>query len=209
MIITIDGPSGAGKGTLGKKLSSHLGFSYLDTGLMFRALAYKATITHTPMNEEALAHLALTLTLEDWDQNALRTDDMAHVASQLATYGPVRLAIKQRIQDFVATNKSPGVILDGRDMGTVVCPQASKKLFITASAKIRAQRRFTELQLNGFTGTLAKVLSDIERRDKRDQSRELAPLKPAHDAMVIDTSHLSRTDVFNLALNYIQGPDFS
>lgn len=206
MIIAIDGPSGAGKGTLARELARCLELAYLDTGLLFRALALKARTLRVPPEDVAqLADMAAALEPKDWQQEGLRTTDIANTASILALYPQVRTALKKMIRAFANLHEKEGkgVVLDGRDIGTVVCPDACVKFFITAIPQERARRRFLELQSNGFTGTLSEVLSDIERRDKRDQSRALAPLKPAEDAIIIDTTSLDRADVLNIALNYI------
>jgi len=206
-IITVDGPSGVGKGTLCQRLCELTGFHFLDSGAIYRSLAY-ALISERiqPDQTPRVIDLARTLAVEfkankvfylDQDISfAIRNEQVAAIASKIAAIPEVRSALLQRQQDFV---QSPGLVADGRDMGTIVFPQASLKLFLTASAKIRAERRVNQLKNQGVTANIDQIISDIEARDERDRNRSVAPLVPANDAYVIDTSQLKVEQVVEKA----------
>ncbi len=206
IVIAIDGPSGTGKGSLSQELVKRYGFSFLDTGLLFRALAFKARADDIAYDDEkALVDLAQRLEPVDFsNREFLRREEVGNGASQIAVIPGVRAALLTYMQQFAETGKSgKGVILDGRDIGTVVCPDADLKFFITASVETRARRRFKELQLLGRDVIFETVLQQIQDRDYRDTHRDVARLKPADDAKIIDTSDLSREDVVNVVANEI------
>lgn len=181
--VAIDGPAAAGKGTVSKAVAVHFGFAHLDTGLLYRAVGAKVL-----GGMDAVA-AARALMPDDLDDASLRTSDVAQAASKAAVIAEVRAALLDFQRSFAA--RSGGAVLDGRDIGTVICPDAQVKLFVTASADIRAQRRFAELSAKGSTQSLEDVLADVKARDARDTERAEAPLRPAKDAVVIDTSALS------------------
>ncbi len=180
--IAIDGPAAAGKGTISQAVARHFGFSHLDTGLLYRAVGLKV------LNGMDAITAAQTLQAEDLDGNALRTPDVAKAASKVAVIPEVRAALVDFQRAFA--QRSGGAVLDGRDIGTVICPEAEAKLFVTASAEVRAKRRFDELQGNGLATDFETVLQDVRERDARDMNRSDAPLRPAQDAVTLDTSEL-------------------
>jgi cytidylate kinase len=184
--IAVDGPAGAGKGTIARRLAEAFGLTYLDTGLLYRAVAATALKEKVPLdNEASLVALAATIALESADP-LWRSPAVAQAASKVAALPGVRAALLQRQREVAST--PPGAVLDGRDIGTVVCPAAPVKIFLTASAPIRAQRRLKELQSVDPSATYANVLRDVEERDARDAGRSVAPLTPAIDAVIVDTS---------------------
>ena len=211
-LITIDGPSGSGKGTVCHILAKKLGWHLLDSGALYRILAYAALQQKVALNDaQALADLALTLdvsfvsngsgvdTLLN-DENVgdkLRTEVVAQAASEVASIELVRSALLARQKAFL---QQPGLIADGRDMGTVVFPEAKVKIFLDASAEERAQRRFNQLQDKGFNVSIAQILSEIKERDYRDRNRAVAPLRPADDALVIDSTTLTIDQVVDKVL---------
>nr|WP_314116947.1 (d)CMP kinase [uncultured Aggregatibacter sp.] len=215
-IITVDGPSGAGKGTLCYALAEKLGFALLDSGAIYRVTALAALKRHTDLtNETELAELARHLDIQFVPKNGevnvllggmnvshlIRTQEVADAASKVAVFPQVRAALLQLQQDFA---KNDGLIADGRDMGTVVFPDAQVKLFLDASAEERAKRRYNQLQNKGISGNFAQILAEIKERDLRDRNRAVAPLKPADDAFLLDSTTLSIDEVIDQALNYIQ-----
>ncbi|NBT30847.1 MAG: (d)CMP kinase [Rhodobacteraceae bacterium] len=181
--VAIDGPAAAGKGTISKAVAAHFGFAHLDTGLLYRAVGAK-TLTGT---DPILA--AQTLTAEDLSADNLRTATVADAASKVATIPEVRAALVDFQRAFA--RRDGGAVLDGRDIGTVICPEAEVKLYVTASPETRAERRFKELLASGAEMTLEQVLADVIARDARDAGRAAAPLKPAHDAILLDTSTMT------------------
>ncbi len=178
--VAIDGPAAAGKGTVGRAVAAHFGFAHLDTGLLYRAVGAKVLEGMTA--EEA----ALTLQADDLENDQLRTNAVAEAASRAAAIPAVRAALVDFQRSFAM--RAGGAVLDGRDIGTVICPDAPVKLFITATPEVRAQRRFAELSAKGTEVTLEGVLADVQARDARDSTRAEAPLKPAEDAELMDTS---------------------
>lgn len=194
--IAIDGPAAAGKGTISKAVAAHFGFAHLDTGLLYRAVGAKVLVGATP---EAAAQ---ALTAEDLQDPALRTPDVAQAASRVAALPDVRVALLDFQRAFAA--RAGGAVLDGRDIGTVICPDAPAKLFVTARAQVRAQRRFAELTGRGLEVTFDGVLADVEARDARDMGRADAPLIAAEDAIVIDTSDLSIEEAIASAVRAIE-----
>ena len=180
--VAIDGPAAAGKGTISKAVAAHFGFAHLDTGLLYRAVGAKVLSGGDPV---AAAKNLMPADL----QGDLRSSDIAQAASRVAVLPDVRAALVQFQHDFAV--RDGGAVLDGRDIGTVICPTADVKLFVTASAEVRAERRFLELSSKGHSDTRDQVLADVLARDKRDSERAEAPLKPADDAVIIDTSEMS------------------
>ena len=195
-IVAIDGPAAAGKGTVSKAVAAHFGFAHLDTGLLYRAVGAKVLAGSEP--HEA----ALTLLPEDLEHDSLRTPDVAQAASKVAVIAEVRAALLDFQRSFAA--RAGGAVLDGRDIGTVICPDSDVKLFVTASAEVRAQRRFAELSGRGIDDSYETVLADVVARDARDMERVEAPLKPADDATVIDTSRLSIEQAVAAAVAAVQ-----
>lgn len=201
-VIAVDGPAASGKGTLARALAKHFGFHYLDTGALYRAVAWTLLEAGLdPENEQNTIKAAENLNMDAIKDAALRTDAVSEAASIVAAIPGVRAAIFDFQHDFA--RKMPGAILDGRDIGTVVCPGAQVKLYVSASAKIRANRRFLELQAKGESVTEAGVLADVKERDARDSGRAHSPLKPATDAHLLDTSDLSIEAAFRAALDVI------
>jgi CMP/dCMP kinase len=190
MIIAVDGPSAAGKGTIAKAIAQALGYHFLDTGSLYRATAFQLLQAGAPLDNEALAaQCAAALDISAVRDEDLRSEVVAAAASRISAYPSLRQNLLEYQRRFAA--QSPGAVLDGRDIGTVICPAAEVKLFITASAEVRAKRRFEELSARGEKISFAAILADVEARDFRDANRTVSPLKPAADAEVIDTSELS------------------
>jgi cytidylate kinase len=194
--VAIDGPAAAGKGTVSKAVAAHFGFAHLDTGLLYRAVGAKVLAGKDPIEA------ALTLMPDDLEDDSLRTPAVAQSASKVAVIAQVRAALLDFQRSFAA--RSGGAVLDGRDIGTVICPEAHVKLFVTASAAVRAQRRYAELSAKGNTDSYDQVLEDVKARDARDMERVEAPLKPANDATVIDTSALSIDEAVAAAITAVE-----
>lgn len=207
IIVAIDGPSGAGKGILSQQLCEKYGFAFLDTGLLFRATALKASLKGIAVDEEAkLAQLAKTLEPQDFeDMKELRSEKTGQMASRIAVLPKLRAALISFMRDFAANEgtQGAGAVIDGRDIGTIVCPNADVKFFVTASAEIRATRRLNELQERGIPVIFEEVLQEMLLRDRRDRERKDAPLVAASDAVVIDTTDMSIADVVDLASRQI------
>ena len=206
MIIAIDGPAAAGKGTLARRVAEHFNLAYLDTGLLYRAVGKKILdFGNDPEDAAAAETVARALNAQDLNADGLRVDSVAQAASKVSAVPGVRAALLDFQRDFAKTppEGSNGAVLDGRDIGTIVCQEATAKLFITASTEVRANRRFKELHQADSGAIYARVLEDMKERDERDSSRSFAPLVPANDANVIDTSHLSANQVFDQALVFI------
>lgn len=206
--IAIDGPAASGKGTIARKLAAELGFAYLDTGALYRAVAHEVRTNGQALNDVGAAtaaaqRLDLGKLSDQAYSAALRQAGAGEAASIVAAMPEVRAAILHAQRDF-ALNQTQGCILDGRDIGTVVCPQAPHKLFITARAEIRAERRWKELVQIQPSLTREAVLADIEARDARDQNRSTAPLRQADDALLLDTSDLSIEEAVSAALLLLQ-----
>jgi cytidylate kinase len=193
--IAIDGPAAAGKGTISKAIAARSGFAHLDTGLLYRAVGARVLAGDDPIDA------AKTLLPQDLNRDDLRTAQVAQAASKVAVIAEVRAALVDFQRAFA--RRAGGAVLDGRDIGTVICPNAEVKLYVTASAEVRAKRRFLELTGKGEITSLDTVLADVKARDDRDMNRAEAPLKPADDAVVIDTSDLSIQDAVQMALQVI------
>lgn len=208
VIIAIDGPAAAGKGTLSKRVAQAYGFAHLDTGALYRAVGVAVLRAGgDPADAEAAARAARALQPEDGILNdpALRSDEAAQAASKVAAVPEVRAALLDFQRAFAATppGSAPGSVLDGRDVGTVVCPNADAKLFVTASVEVRAERRLKELRERGIPAIPSDVLEDMKARDARDSQRTVAPLRPAADAFVLDTSALDADQAFAAATAFI------
>ena len=181
--VAIDGPAAAGKGTISKAVAAYFGFAHLDTGLLYRAVGAKVLAGADPVSA------ANALDPVDLEDDALRTPAVAQSASEVAVIADVRAALVAFQKEFA--RREGGAVLDGRDIGTVICPDAEAKLFVTASAERRAERRFAELRGKGMDVSLETVIADVKARDARDSSRATAPLVAAEDAVLLDTSDLS------------------
>lgn len=205
-VVAIDGPAAAGKGTLARRIAGHFGFAYLDTGLLYRAVGYKAVASGADVEDEAAATaIAQSLQAGDLESEALRSDVAAVAASRVAALPAVRQALLDFQRRFAVQppGGAPGAVLDGRDIGSVVCPGADIKLFVTASLDERARRRVKELRQRGIEAKEERVLEDMRERDARDASRSIAPLEPVDEATIIDSSGLDTDAVFRLALSAI------
>ncbi|MBK5960084.1 cytidylate kinase [Rhodoplanes elegans] len=189
MIIAIDGPAASGKGTLGKRLARHYGLRHLDTGLLYRAVAHAVLAAgHAPDDRATAAAAAQALDPTGFDETVLKSQAVGEASSIVSAIPEVRAALFNFQQEFAAT--PPGAVLDGRDIGTVICPHADVKIFVTASPEARARRRWLEFSARGQAIAEAEVLADIRRRDERDSGRAVAPLVAAADAHVLDTTEL-------------------
>jgi len=203
MIIAIDGPAASGKGTLGKRLAAHYGLRHLDTGLIYRAVT-KALLDagHSPANRARAVAAAEAIDPSRLDEPALKSQAVGEAASLVSAVPEVRKAVLAFQRDFGRT--PPGAVLDGRDIGTVVFPDADVKIFVTATADVRARRRAVELREAGNRVDEAEVLADIQRRDERDTTRAVAPLKPAREAHLLDTTHLDIDAAFRAAIDIVE-----
>lgn len=202
MIIAVDGPAAAGKGTLARALAAHYGFHFLDTGSLYRMVAL-AVLTNgaDPHDFVAATGAAENLDPKSFDADCLRDEKVGQAASIVAAIPEVRAALLDLQRAFAA--REPGAVLDGRDIGTVVCPAAEAKIFVTASPEERARRRAIELAERGEIVADAAVLADIHERDARDRSRSFAPLVPAADAFILDTSTLDIDAAVAAAIRYV------
>jgi len=197
-IIAIDGPAAAGKGTLSRKIAEVYGFHHLDTGLTYRATAKALLDAGKPLNDEGIAEAtALHLDLAGLDRSVLSRHEVGEAASKVAVMPAVRRALVTAQRAF--SLREPGTVLDGRDIGTVVCPQAPVKLYVTASPEIRARRRYDEIVAGGGTADYEAIFADVKKRDERDMGRSDSPLKPAEDAHLLDTSEMSIEAAFQAA----------
>jgi len=189
-VIAVDGPAASGKGTIARALAAHLGLPHMDTGLLYRAVALNLWRWGGDPASEFEALRAADMLNVDPADDEIRSEPVSRIASSISAYPSVRAALMKRQQDFAG--QLDGAVLDGRDIGTVIAPEAEVKLFVTASAEVRAQRRVRELLERGMPAHYEDVLADIRARDARDASRPIAPLKPAADAIILDTSDLDR-----------------
>ena len=206
IVIAVDGPAASGKGTLARKLAARYGFAYLDTGSLYRAVGHAVTSAgKDPADDVAALAAAQSLDLSKIDESAIRTAEAGAAASIVAANPAVRAAILDLQRNFAHNPPGglSGAVLDGRDIGTVVCPDAQAKLFVTARPEIRARRRWLELNNSGSSLTEAQVLEDIRERDRRDAERAASPMKPADDAHLLDTSDLSIEAAFGAAVAII------
>jgi len=203
MIIAIDGPAASGKGTLGKRLAAHYGLRHLDTGLIYRAVA-KAVMDagQNPNDVAAATAAAKILDPSRFDETVLKTHSIGETASIVSAIPEVRAALLLFQRAFAA--QPPGAVLDGRDIGTVICPKADVKIFVTATPEVRARRRTAEYRFQGRHIDEAEVLADIIQRDKRDQNRAAAPLKQAPDAHLLDTTHLDIDAAIRAAIDIVE-----
>lgn len=216
MVVAIDGPAGSGKSTVSKILARKLGFMYLDTGAIYRALAYVALKKKIPLDDgKLLAELAKTMQIEfKQDEQGqrvivngedvsekIRTEEVGMAASKVSMHPEVREALLGIQRDF---GEKGNLVAEGRDMGTVVFPNAEVKVFLTASPEVRAQRRYLELKEKGINTTLEEVLKSVIERDRQDSTRSVAPLKPASDAVIIDTSNMSIEEVVNSIMRLVE-----
>ena len=200
--IAIDGPAAAGKGTLSRRIAEDYGFHHLDTGLTYRATAKALLDRGLPLDDEAIAaDVAKKLDLGGLNRAVLSAHAIGEAASKIAVMPAVRRALVEAQRAFAA--RQPGTVLDGRDIGTVVCPDAPVKLYVTASAEVRAKRRHDEILAGGGVADYGTILEDIRRRDERDMGRADSPLKPADDAHLLDTSEMSIEAAFSAAKSII------
>ena len=198
LTIAIDGPAAAGKGTLAKRVAAHYGLPYLDTGLLYRAVGKLADDRGVDLDDaEATGAIAAELDTSHLDDGSLRGREAGELASRVAVHGAVRAALTEFQRSFAA--RAEGAVLDGRDIGTVICPQARVKIFVTASAEVRARRRTDELAAKGRDVDYERILAEVRERDARDAGRAIAPLRPAPDAHLLDTSELGIEAAFQAA----------
>lgn len=209
-VITIDGPTASGKGTVAHRVADHLGFHYLDSGALYRLTALSVLRHHTALNDEhAIAKLAEKLPCRfEGDQiflahdnvtSQIRAEEVGNTASRIATLPTVRHALSGLQLGF---RKPPGLVADGRDMGTVIFPHATLKIFLTASVEARAYRRYKQLIEKGFSASMADLLKDLKERDERDANRAIAPLKPAEDAYLLETSDMTAEQAVEQVLRW-------
>ena len=201
MIIAIDGPTASGKGTIAKALAAHFRLPHLDTGLLYRAVGRQVFLDGGDPDNAGDALAAVSFPDSLLDDPHLRNEETGGLASRVSIHPPVRQALYERQRSFAT--QAGGAVLDGRDIGTVIAPEAEAKLFITASVESRAKRRFLEMKDRGVEVTLAEIEEDLRRRDERDRNREVAPLVPADDAVVIDTSALGKADAIAAAIHAV------
>jgi cytidylate kinase len=201
LVIAVDGPAASGKGTIARALAKHFGLPHMDTGLLYRAVALKLwRWGGDPSNEFEALRACDELGFDPGDEE-LRSEPVSRIASKVSSYSSVRDALLQRQRDFAT--QEDGAVLDGRDIGTIIAPDADVKLFVTASAEVRAQRRVRELLERGMPGHYDDVLLDIRARDERDTNRQVAPLRQAEDAILLDTSDLGVDDAITEAIRVV------
>ncbi len=203
MIIAIDGPAASGKGTLGKRLAKHYGYRHLDTGVLYRAVGFALIERGIDLNNEIEAvHAAESLDPEHFGNPLLKTQQAGDAASIVSAFPRVREALLNFQRHFA--EEPPGAVLDGRDIGTVICPDADVKIFVVADPAVRARRRTLEAKGRGEAADEALVLADILKRDERDQNRPVAPLKPAEDAYLLDNSNLDIEGGVRAAIDIVE-----
>lgn len=203
MIIAIDGPAASGKGTLARRLAAHFGLPHLDTGVLYRAVGLRV-LRHggDPADVGTAVEAAEQLSPDELSDPDLRSGSAAQAASVVAAISAVRQVLHGFQRDFA--HQPGGAVMDGRDIGTVIAPDADAKIFVTASVEVRARRRWSELQQSDQAPTLAEVLDDMRRRDARDSGRTVSPLRPADDALILDTDDLDPDEVFARALAHVE-----
>lgn len=202
LVIAVDGPAASGKGTLARRLAAHFGLPHLDTGMLYRAVAaHMLGEDADPADAGAASQAARELAFGALDSEALRDERVGQAASVLAKHSSVRAALLGYQRDFAA--RRPGAVLDGRDIGTVVCPDAKAKIFLAASPAARGARRVKELRTRGVKSIESRVLHELKERDARDSERDVAPLMPAADAFVIETTDLTPDEVFERASSFV------
>ncbi len=203
MIIAIDGPAASGKGTLGKRLAAHYGLRHLDTGLIYRAVA-KAVLDRGARPDDPVAAVSAARALDpsSFDEATLKTHAVGEAASIVSAIPELRAVLVDFQRDFAA--QPPGAVLDGRDIGTVICPDADVKIYVTAAPEARARRRVAEYKAQGRDIDEATVLADIHKRDKRDSNRAAAPLRQAADAHLLDTTHLGIDATIRAAIDIVE-----
>ncbi|WP_068085145.1 (d)CMP kinase [Polycladidibacter stylochi] len=203
MIIALDGPAASGKGTLARQLAAHFGLRHLDTGLTYRAVAAALLARGLPLGDEEVAiGVARNLDLGALDRNQLSTHEIGEAASRIAVLSGLRRELVELQRHFAQSGK--GAVLDGRDIGTVVCPDATAKLYITAKPEARAKRRTDELNGKGIPADFDEILVDLKRRDHRDSNREDSPLRPAKDAHLLDTTEMDIETAFRSAVDIVE-----
>ena len=217
MNVAIDGPAGAGKSTIAKAIAAKMGYVYVDTGAMYRAMALYFLRSNISKDDEAkissvVDDITVSIKYEDGAQHVIlngedvtgliRTEEVGNMASATSVYGPVRTKLVALQQELA---KTTDVIMDGRDIGTVVLPNADVKIFLTASVECRAKRRYDELVAKGQDADFAKIAKDIEERDYRDSHREISPLRQAEDATLVDSSNMTIDEVVDTIISYIEG----
>jgi cytidylate kinase len=204
MIIAVDGPAAAGKGTLARALARHYNYHFLDTGSLYRMVGLAVLArSDDPRDEAAALRAAQALKPDLMHEQDLRSEKVGEAASVVAANLKVREALLGFQRDFA--ERAPGAVLDGRDIGTVVCPDAEAKIFVTASPEVRARRRHAELAERGEVVPFETVLAEIKARDERDRTRAHAPLVPAKDAYVLETSAMTREDALGAAIRFVDG----
>lgn len=203
LVIAVDGPAASGKGTIARALAAHYSLPHMDTGLLYRSVALSLLRWGGDPGEEFEAVRACKVGLVPPDDPELRSEIVGEVASRISAFPMVRAALLERQRDFAA--QSSGAVLDGRDTGTIIAPQATAKLFVTASPEVRAARRLVELERAGKSVHLAEVLTDIRARDERDAGRGIAPLVKAEDAMLLDTGELTVEQAIAAAIAMVEG----
>ncbi len=201
MIIAVDGPTASGKGTIARALAAHFGLPHLDTGLLYRAVGRQVALNGGDPDDVGDAYAACTFADSLLDDPELRSEEAGGLASRVSVHPAVRRALYERQRAFAT--QPGGAVLDGRDIGTVIAPEAEAKLFVTASVPARAQRRFSEMQASGRQFALAEIAADLKLRDRRDSTRKDAPLRAAEDAILLDTSALNRAEAIAEAIRLV------
>ncbi|MFV0430662.1 MAG: (d)CMP kinase [Alphaproteobacteria bacterium] len=207
MIIAIDGQAGSGKGTLAKGLAEYFDYAYLDTGIIYRALGYQAHQAGVALDDEGkLAEIAHNLDEKEFTNPDLRSEEIASIASKVSQYKKVREALLDYQRNFAHNPPfgKKGAVLDGRDIGTAICPDADAKIFVIASLEERTRRRINDLQIRKITYDADQILEDIRERDQRDAGRAESPMKAAADAWVLDTSDMGINEVLTAGIEYVQ-----
>ncbi|NQV54240.1 MAG: (d)CMP kinase [Rhodospirillales bacterium] len=206
MIIAVDGPAASGKGELTQRLAKHFNYARLDTGKLYRAVGWRViSVGGDPSDETTATRAAKGLTANDLEAPELRSEIVAEAASKVAAIAAVRAVLVEFQRAFAANppDGKSGAVIDGRDIGTTICPDAPCKIFLTADIEVRAERRVNQLHEQGTVAIYGRVLKDMKERDSRDTTRSVAPLEPAEDALVLDTSKMNADAVFTAALEFI------